>query len=161
MRIARLFFAASVAACSHSGSINGPVAFDDFGSFNDASVEVTAQGGIAALSVTHRVTHDTRAFVYSQRHLCGQTCGAPLDSASGTLAANVTDSLFNIVLEQARAGLKDDYGTTPNSADMMTYTVTIRANGSTKTARANDGTMPAPMRQIVSSVRDVIAAERK
>ena len=39
------------AACSHSGTANGPVAVDDFGSFNRPRVDVTAEGGIAALSV--------------------------------------------------------------------------------------------------------------
>lgn len=158
MRVISFFLAASVAACSRSGSVNGPVANDDFGSFNNSVVDVTTEGGIAALSASYRVTHDSRSYVYVHRRLGG---GAALDSAAGTLAANVTDSLFNIVLEQARLGLKDDYGTTPNAADMMTYTVTITANGSVKTVRADDGTMPAPMRQIVSSVRDVIAAARK
>ncbi len=161
MRNSLVALAAFAAACSNSGTTSGPTAFDDFGSFNQATVQVTAEGGIAALSSTHRVSHDDRGFVYVMRHLCAQNCGAPLDSASGALAANVTDSLFNIVLEQARSLSKDDYGTTGQAADMMVYTLTISANGVVKTVRADDGTMPPPMRQIVSSVRDVIAAARK
>ncbi len=156
-----VILAAFAAACSNSGTTSGPAAFDDFGSFNQASVQIVAEGGIAALSSTHRVSHDDRGFVYVSRHLCAQSCGAPLDSASGALAANVTDSLFNIVLEQARLLTKDDYGTTGQAADMMVYTLTINANGVTKTVRADDGTMPQPMRQIVSSVRDAVQAARK
>jgi hypothetical protein len=134
---------------------------DDFGSFNQATVQVTAEGGIAALSLTHRVSHDDRGFVYVMRHLCAQNCGAPLDTASGALAPNVTDSLFNIVLEQARQLTKDDYGTTGQAADMMVYTLTISANGVVKRIRADDGTMPQPMRQIVSSLQGVIQGARK
>src|SRR5262245_32940863 len=133
MRISLVALAAFAAACSNSGTSSGPVAVDDFGSFNQASVQITAEGGIAALSSTHRVSHDDRGYVYVMRHLCAQNCGAPLDSASGALAANVTDSLFNIVLEQARLLTKDDYGTTGQAADMMVYTLTISANGVIKT----------------------------
>jgi hypothetical protein len=162
MRISLIALAAFAAACSNSGSTSsGPVALNDFGSFNQAAVQVTAEGGIAALSSTHRVSHDDRGFVYVMRHLCAQNCGAPLDSASGALAPNVTDSLFNIVLEQARQLSKDDYGTTGQAADMMVYTLTISTTTGVKTVRADDGTMPPPMRQIVSSLRDVIQAARK
>ena len=161
MRISLVALAAFAAACSNTGTAGGPVAVDDFGSFNKATVDVTAEGGIAALSSRHRVAHDDRGYVYVMRHLCAQNCGAPLDSASGALAANVTDSLFNIVLEQARLLTKDDYGITGQAADMMVYTLTISANGTVKTVRADDGTMPPPMRQIVSSVRDVIQGARK
>jgi hypothetical protein len=161
MRISLVASVAFAAACSNTGTAGGPVAVDSVGSFNQATVEVTAEGGIAALSSRHRVAHDDRGYVYVMRHLCAQNCGAPLDSASGALAANVTDSLFNIVLEQARFLSKDDYGITGQAADMMVYTLTISANGAVKTIRADDGTMPPPMRQIVSSVRDAIAAARK
>jgi hypothetical protein len=161
MRITLAALSILLAACSRAGTASGPVAVDDFGSFNNAVVEVSAEGGIAALSIRHRVSHDDHAYAYSQRHLCAQNCGAPMDTASGTLTPAVTDSLFNIVLEQARSLDKSDYGTTTNAADMMTYTVTITANGTVKTTRADDGTMPPPMRQIVASVRDVIAAARK
>jgi hypothetical protein len=161
MRIPIVLFAASVAACSHTGTVSGPIAVDNFGSLNEAVVDVSAEGGIAALSVSHHVVHDSRAYVYRQRHLCAQNCGAPLDSASGTLGAGVTDSLFNIVLAESPFDLKDDYGITAQAADMMFYTLTVKANGVTKTIRADDGTMPPPMRRIVASVRDVIAAARK
>lgn len=161
MRIPILLLSSFVAACSHAGTVNGPVAVDKVGSFDNASVQVTAEGGIAALSISHRVSHDDRVYVYSQRHLCAQNCPAPLDSASGTLTPAVADSLFNIVLAQSPFDLKDDYGITGQAADMMVYTVKVTANGMTKTIRADDGTMPPPMRQIVASVRDVIAAARK
>ena|SRR5215831_12494390 len=161
MRIALAALSILLAACSRAGTASGPVAVDDFGSFNNAVVEISAEGGIAAMSIRHRVSHDDHAYAYSRRHLCAQNCGAPMDTASGMLTPAVTDSLFNIVLEQARSLTKSDYGTTGQAADMMIYTVTIAGNGAVKTARADDGTMPPPMRQIVASVRDVIAAARK
>ena len=161
VRIALVAIAAFSAACSNAGTSGAPVSVDNFGSFNNASVEVVAEGGIAALSIRHRASHDDHAFVYAQRHLCAQSCGALMDSASGTLSAAVADSLFNIVLAQSPFDLKDNYGTTGQAADMMVYTVTISANGLTKTIRADDGTMPQPVRQIVQSLRGVIDAARK
>src|SRR5215467_5857201 len=157
VRITFVAITAFSVACSNA-STSG---VDKLGSFNNAAVEVVAEGGIAALSIRHRASHDDHAFVYAQRHLCAQSCGAPTDSASGTLSAAATDSLFNIVLAQAPFDLKDDYGTTGQAADMMVYTVTVTANGLTKTIRADDGTMPPPVRQIVQSLRGVIAAARK
>jgi hypothetical protein len=147
-------------ACSRAGTANGPVAVDNFGSLNNASVDISVEGGIAALSYRYRASHDDRAFGYAQRHLCGQNC-APIDTAAGTFTPAVADSLFTIVLAQSPFSLKDDYGITGQAADMMVYTVSVTANGATKTIRADDGTMPPPVRQIVQSVRDAIAAARK
>ena len=90
--------AVSIVACSRAGAIGDPgPRVDNFSSFNGAKVEVTREGGIAALAINHVVKHDDRAFVYTMRHLCGTTCGAPLDSTSGTLSQAATDSLFSIV----------------------------------------------------------------
>jgi hypothetical protein len=158
--LALLALSASLVACSSTNSV-GVLTDGDFGSFNGATVELTAEGGIAALSVHHVVRHDDRAYIYSQRHICGQNCGAPLDSASGTLSAAATDSLFNIVLAQSPSSLKDDYGITQGGADMMTYTLTLAAGGNVKTIRADDGTMPEPMRQIVQALRTTVANARK
>jgi len=149
---------AFTAGCATTGpTIDGNT---DVGSFNGAKVEITAEGGFAALSVVHRVEHDTRAFVYAQDRLCGTTCGAPLDSASGTLPATTTDSLFNIVLQNARRLPKDDYGITRNGADMMSYTIRLTSQGRVRTIHADDGTLPEPARQIVSAVRETISAVR-
>jgi hypothetical protein len=150
----------SLAACSSTNAVGVPIT-GDFGSFNGATVELTAEGGIAAFSVHHLVRHDDRAYVYSQRMICGQSCGAPLDSASGTLAAATTDSLFNVVLAQSPFSLADDYGITQGGADMMTYVLKVVAGGNVKTIRADDGTMPDPMRKIVQTLRETIAAARK
>lgn len=156
--LAVLVLSASIAACS---SANTLVPIGDFGSFNGASVELSAEGGFAALAVHHLARHDDRGYVFTQRQICNSKCNVPLDSASGTLAASATDSLFNIVLAQAPFSLKDDYGITQGGADMMTYTLKIVAGGNVKTIRADDGTMPQPMRQIVQTLRETISNARK
>jgi len=149
------------AACASTTTTSAPATFDSFGSFNGAKIEIVAEGGIAALAITHSVSHDDRAYSYTLRHLCQQNCPAALDSASGTLSAAAADSLFNIVLAQSPFTLKDDYGATKGAADMMTYTVMVTTAAGVKIIRADDGTMPQPMRRIVESTRDVIAAARQ
>jgi hypothetical protein len=135
-----------VGACRGSAA---PTMFDDFGTFNGARVEVLATGGFAGRSIADRVSHDDRAYMHTGT-----------DTATGTLAATTTDSLFNIVLGQAR-GLKDDYGLTANAADMFTYTVRITTPSGTKASHADDGTMPLQLRAIVEAVRGTISAARK
>jgi hypothetical protein len=168
MRLDRLAATASVlmlAACSAgtttTAASNGTGPFDDFGTFNGARVEVVAEGGFAALSIRDASSHDDRSYVHVQRHLCTQSCPAPMDSTSGALSAAASDSLFNIVLEQARQLDRNDYGTTRNGADMMSYTLRITAGSTVRTVTADDGTMPQPMRRIVEAVRGSIAAARR
>lgn len=147
------FLPAALAACS---STSPDRAGDS--NLNGAKIEVSAQGGIAALTVNHVVNHDSRAFAYTLRHLCDKNCGAAIDSTSGTLAGTATDSLFNIVLSQERLVTKDDYGTTQGGADMMTYTVRITADGTVRTILFDDGNTPDPMRRILEAVRGIVAA---
>ena len=158
---ALLTIVAAAVACSSTAPLSDPARVDRFGSFNGAQVEVLAEGGFAALSVHHVVSHDDRAYLYTNRHLCATSCGAPLDSASGTLSAAASDSLFNIVLAQDPFALKDDYGTTKGGADMFGYTVRVTADGKTKTVRFDSGTMPAEMRTILEAVEGIIAAARR
>jgi len=150
---------ALLGACSSAGTLAG-VANDDFSSLNGSTVEVVAEGGIAALSLRQKVEHDSKKYVSVQRHICTTDCRAPIDSVAGTLAASTTDSLFTIVLEAHPFALRDDYGTTANGADMPVYTVRITNGGNVKSIRADEGTMPAPLRRIVDAVRGTIAAAR-
>ena len=152
----------ALAACTHrdpTSAVPG-VRNADFGTLNAAKLELVAEGGIAALQVKYSVDHDTRAYVYSQRHICSANCGAPMDSASGTLSPAAADSLFSLVWAESPYGLRDDYGTTSGAADMMTYTLTVTFEGSTKKIRADDGTMPDAMRHIVDATRGIVAAAR-
>lgn len=154
--------AIALAACTHRDptSTMPGVRNADFGTLNGAKLELLAVGGIAGVQVKYSVDHDTRAYAYSQRHICSDNCGAPLDSATGTLSAAAADSLFSIVWAQSPYSLRDDYGTTPNAADMMSYTLTVTFDGSTKRIRADDGTMPDPMRAIADATRGTISAAR-
>jgi hypothetical protein len=145
-----------LAACASSPTLGGA----DAGSLDGAKVEITAEGGFAPMSVMHRVDHDTRAFAYSQRRLCGTTCAEPTDTADGTLAPATTDSLFNLILQDARALTKDDYGITRNGADMLSYSIRITADGRTRNIRGDDGSLPDPARQILTAVRQAISAGR-
>ena len=153
--------AAALCGCSSAAVVSESPRTDNLPTFNGATINVLAEGGFAALAVRHMVTHDDRKYLYTNRHLCAQPCGAPLDSASGTLAPGAADSLFNIVLTQNPFALKDDYGTTRNGADMFSYTVQISAEGKSKTVRFDDGTMPDEMRAILEAVEGIVAAARR
>lgn len=149
----------ALAACTHRDptSATPGIRNADFGTLNGAKLELVADGGIAALHASYAVEHDTRVFTYSQRHICSDNCGAPIDSASGTLSPAAADSLFSLVWAESPYGLRDDYGKTANAADMMTYTLRVTFDGSTKTVRADDGTMPDAMRKIVDATRGIVA----
>ncbi|HEY4132937.1 MAG TPA: hypothetical protein VGM50_20145 [Gemmatimonadaceae bacterium] len=146
------------ASCATNNPTRGGDA--DSGSHSGAKVEIVAEGGIAALLVTHRVDHDTRAFAYTQGRLCGASCPAPTDSASGMFSPSTTDSLFNVVVKDAGALSRDDYGITRNGADMMSYTIRITTAGRVRTIHADDGTLPDAARQIIATVRETISAAR-
>ena len=150
----------SFIGCARHTPTEASARLDDFGTFNGAQVEIVAEGGIAALSMNHVVRHDDRFFLATTRRICPGSCAA-LDSTSGSLSPAATDSLFNIVLAQSPFALKDNYGITRTGADMMAYTVRVTANGATKTIRADDGTMPEPLRRIVDVVRATISAARR
>jgi hypothetical protein len=157
-----LILLAVVAACARRDPTSSPaVRVDDFGFLNAAKIELVEEGGIAALLIDRVVRHDDRFFLYTQRHLCGQTCAAPMDSVTGTLSPAASDSLFTLVWAQQPFNLKDDYGTTHGAADMMEYTLRMTFDGTTKTVRADDGTMPPQMRQILDALRGTISAARK
>jgi hypothetical protein len=157
-----LIVLAFVAACARRDPTSSPaVRVDDFGVLNAAKIELVEEGGIAALMIDRVVRHDDRFFLYTQRHLCGQTCAAPMDSVTGTLSPAMSDSLFTLVWAQQPFSLKDDYGTTHGAADMMEYTLRMTFDGTTKTVSADDGTMPPQMRQILDALRGTISAARK
>ena len=85
-----------------------------------------------------------------------------LTPTSGTLSAAANDALFNTVFAQSPFDFKDDYGTSRGAADMMEYTIRITIGGDAiKTIRADDGTMPEPLRRIVSAVLETVSAARK
>src|SRR5829696_7146659 len=154
-----LLLSTSIAACARRDPTSAELA-GGFGTLNAARVELVEEGGIAALLTSNVVRHDDRFFAYTRRHICNNGC-APLDSASGTLSPAAADSLFSVIWSQTPFGLKDDYGQTVGGADMITYTLRMTFEGKTKTVRADDGTMPQQMRQIVSVIHGTISAARR
>jgi len=159
MRTRLIFFSlfpAALAACSSAG----PDRITDPNGLSGAKIQVVAEGGIAALAIKHIVSHDDRAFVYALGHLCANDCRPAVDSSSGTLTASATDSLFHIVLDQARLLSKDDYGTSRGAADMLEYTVRITTGGAVRIIVFDDGTAPEPMRRILQAVVGIVDAAR-
>ena len=159
--ISGLLVALTLAACASSNPTSASLPrIDNVAALSGARLELVEEGGIAAFSTTHTVRHDDRAFTYVRRHICATNCPAPMDSASGTLSVPASDSLFNTVWNAQPGTLKDDYGATPNSADMVTYTLRVVFANETKTVRADDGTMPSAMRKIVEAIHGIVAAAR-
>jgi hypothetical protein len=160
-QIRSLLLLSIVAGCTHRDPSTSPsVRTDDVGVLNAAKIELVEEGGIAAILTDRVVRHDDRFFLYTRRQICGQGCAAPSDSVTGTLSPAATDSLFTVVVSQSPFTLKDDYGTTHGAADMIEYTLRMTFDGTTKTIRADDETMPPPMRQIVDAIRGTISAAR-
>jgi hypothetical protein len=160
-QIRSLLLLSIVAGCTHRDPSTSPsVRTDDFGVLNAAKIELVEEGGIAAILIDRVVRHDDRFFLYTRRQICNQGCAAPSDSVTGTLSPAATDSLFTVVWSQSPFTLKDDYGTSKGAADMIAYTLRMTFDGTTKTIRADDGTMPPPMRQIVDVIRGTISAAR-
>ena len=157
--IALIGITSTVAACASNAATESIQPQLDQLSSSGAKIEISAVGGIAALAVNHSIRHDDRTYVYTLRRICNDLCPAT-DSSSGTISTVIVDSIFNAALPAAFA-LKDDYGVTANGADMMSYVVRVSANGTTKTIKADDGSMPPALRQIVTGVRATIDAARK
>lgn len=151
----------ALAACGGATSGLAPaVPLNDFGTFNGGRIELVTSGGFAALRQSDVVTHDDRRFVHVVRRICTNTCAAPMDSASGSVAASAMDSLFNIALANV-AGLNADYGTSNVAADAAAYVLVVSNVSGTKAVRADDVTMPPPMRAIVEALRATISVARK
>ena len=122
------------------------------------SIEVLADGGIAALHILNRVDSTSAEARYSMGPICGSTGTCqPRDTLTGTLTRAQVDALFARTLEPEFRALRADYGTTTQGADMMGYTVIIHANDRTRTIRADDGTMPSLLAQWVNDVRGAVA----
>jgi hypothetical protein len=127
------------------------------------SIEVLADGGIAALHILNRVDSATAGVQYSLGPICGEggSC-QPRDTVTGSISQAQVDALYARAARPEFRALRADYGTTTQGADMMGYTVIIRANGRTRTIRADDGTMPSLLAQWVNDVRGaVVEAVRK
>jgi hypothetical protein len=157
--IAGALLIAVALACGAITAAEGEVLDTD----SPASIEVLADGGIAALHILNHVDSTTGQAHYSVGPICPSsgTC-QPRDTLEGQLTRAQVDALFARAAESEFRALHADYGTTTQGADMMGYTVIIRANDRTRTIRADDGTMPSLLAQWVNDVRGaVVEAVRK
>lgn len=155
-------FAVAVAACSTSGTKLDPESAAQSASYATAEVELVGTGGLGGFMTRSVVRGSGPSFLHTMHRICSvPNCQAALDSAAGSLRRSASDSLFATIDRAAAFNLKDDYGITVGGADMVTYTLRVTMGDRTKTVRADDGTMPEPMRRIAEALRATIAAARR
>lgn len=153
---------ASLLACSSATPGGDPATASlDHARYAAAEIELVGEGGLAAFATRHRVRGEGPTFLFTRHRICSvPSCQPALDSAAGALATRTADSLFAVAEGLGLFGLKDDYGITVGGADMITYTLRVQLGGRTKTVRADDGTMPEPMRRVAEALRSTIDAAR-
>ena len=126
-----------------------------------AALDYTASGGIAGFEYRTHVDSATGHFTYSVTGICGDPAGCGIhDSASGTLPRATVDDLFVRAMFDEFRVLRSDYGTTANSADMMTIVLTLHQNGRVRSIRADDGTMPTLLAHFVHDLQGAVATAR-
>lgn len=125
-----------------------------------ARIVLEEVGGIAGRSIMTTVDSATRVYVSYDRSRCPQptNCPAPF-SKTGTLTSAAIVALFERAASPAFLQLSREYGRTPNSADMIDYSLTVAASKRAKKITADDGTMPQPMQALVNEVKAVIAGQ--
>jgi hypothetical protein len=147
-------------SCAHKDAVTGPPSFDR-GAVARSSIQLISSGGIAVLYTLQVVHGSGPDFLTVNRTGCSiEGCQVLLDSASGVLSLDSAQALFAAVSAESPFTLADDYGVTTNGADMKSYVLTVTLDGRTKSIRADDGTMPPPMRRITDILRAAIAAGR-
>jgi hypothetical protein len=152
---------AILAACARHDPIASPSTADP-ARYGGAQVEIVGDGGLGAFVTRSLIVHDSPTFLFTRHRICSvPSCQPALDSAAGALSATVADALFATIERNDPFALKDDYGITQGGADMVTYTVRVTILGRTKTVRADDGTMPEPLRRIEEAVRSTVDAARR
>jgi hypothetical protein len=159
-----LIFAATAtliaAGCSSNGASLDPAL--RAAAYTTSEVELTADGGLGGFTTRSLVRGNGLSFLYTMHRICSvPSCQPAIDSAAGSVSAATADSLFAAVEREAPFDLNEDYGITVGAADMFTYTLRVKIGDRTKTIRADDGTMPAPMRRIAEALRASIAAARR
>ncbi len=116
-------------------------------------IDVVADGGIAALHTMAHIDSATGAVYWVFRAICAPAVNCtPNDSLSGTVTGSLVENLYGRAATPEFRALRRDYGLTVGSADMRSYTLVIRANGTSRTLQADDGTMPTLMAQFVNDV---------
>lgn len=125
------------------------------------SISLEREGGLGSLLIRSAVDGQTSRWIATTHRICSvPSCQAAMDSASGTLRAEKVREIADAVEKSGIFGLADDYGRTPNSADMMTYTLSVRANGRAKSVRGDDGTFPQAAREVQALLERAITEAR-
>jgi hypothetical protein len=116
-------------------------------------IDVVADGGIAALHTMAHIDSATGAAYWVFRAICAPAVNCtPNDSLNGKVTGGLVENLYARAATPEFRALRRDYGVTVGSADMRAYTLIIRANGTSRTLQADDGTMPTLMAQFVNDV---------
>lgn len=151
--------AAVVAAVTLTGACGSITAAE--GEVSDAGrppgIRVDALGGIAALHAIAEIDSATAIGSWSMGPLCddGRSC-MPRDTLVGSVPRTMIEAFFIRTYQPEFRSLRADYGASTQGADMRGYIVTIRANGRTRTLRADDGTMPSLMAHFVNDVNAAV-----
>lgn len=151
-----------LAACSRTVA-DQPTSPD--GARNAARAEfrltMEREGGIGTLYIRESVDGATGRYVATTHRICSvPQCQAAIDSASGTLDATVVSALMAEVESANLWSLRDEYGRTPNSADMMVHTLTTQLAGRDKSVRGDDGTFPGAARKVEGALHEAITKAR-
>ena len=156
------FSALAITACSTTAATLGPDTAARAPAYSTSEVEIDGEGGLGGFATHWFVSGSERSYLYTMHRICSVPNWQPaVDSASGAIAADAADSLSAQIDRSAPFSLSDDYGITVGGADMITYTVRITVGSRTKTIRADDGTMPVPVRRILDAVRTTITSARR
>ena len=108
-----------------------------------ARIVVEADGGIAAFHQEVRIDSATGVATWLHGPSCAGNPNCPgRDSGSKPIGAEAVRGFFTRTYEAPFRALHQDYGTTTNAADMMTYRITIVANGLRRSVTGDDGTLP-------------------
>lgn len=120
-------------------------------------IRVEALGGIAALHAIAEIDSAAASGAWSMGPICAEAmpCTAR-DTLVGDISRGVIDAFFVRTHAPEFRVLRADYGWSAHGADLRGYVVTIRANGRTRTLRADDGTMPTLMAQFVNDVNAAV-----
>jgi hypothetical protein len=126
-----------------------------------STLTLRRHGGIAGLTTEITVDGRQASYVAVTRPACAPTALCPpTDSASGALSPEALESVFDSVAAGKFFELRDDYGATPNAADMFIYELVVRMGDQVKTVRGDDGSRPEGLRRMEEHIQRTIESAR-
>lgn len=124
-----------------------------------AGIAIIGTGGAAALDRVTALDSATGRFIVVTRPTCSRTC-APLDSASGTIAAVDVERLFALIESEHVFSMRDDYGTCGQCGDAASYATTVQANGRRKVITSDGSLTPMVLGRVHVALAEVIRVAR-